>query len=168
MIKTFNSTRISDEDCIKIINSYESKLSLQENDIRRQSNFHETNKDSWLFKLINQFIKNTIGNKYFLIERVTILKYTSGDFFLTHRDGDWNSSLSNYKLPYHFYGGLELNEKAEYEGGEFYINSSTVEHRKGRLFTHGFSDLHGVKKVKSGIRWSLHFLIGGPNIQSLI
>lgn len=158
MISTFDNLLISNDECNKIKDYYESRLTLQENNIRKQKNYHETDIDSWLFKLIDNLINVNIGNQYSLLERVTILKYELGDFFLKHTDGIWNSTLSN-NLPFHFYGGVELSQKTEFEGGEFYIKDKNVEYRKGRLFTHGFQDSHGVNEVKKGTRWSLHFLI---------
>ena len=167
MIKTFNKLLLSEKECSKIKSYYDSKLSLEENEIRKQSNYHETDNNSWLFSLIDNFIKKNIGNQYDLIQRVTILKYVKGDFFLKHTDGIWNSTLDS-KLPFHFYGGVELNNKTEFEGGEFFIKDNNVEYFKGRLFTHGFEDSHGVNEVKKGTRWSLHFLITDNKPKSFI
>ena len=114
MISTFDNLLISNDECNKIKDYYESRLTLQENNIRKQKNYHETDIDSWLFKLIDNLINVNIGNQYSLLERVTILKYELGDFFLKHTDGIWNSTLSN-NLPFHFYGGVELSQKTEFE-----------------------------------------------------
>jgi hypothetical protein len=62
-------------------------------------------------------------------------------------------------MPFHFYGGVELSDKSSFSGGEFLLKGKILDFKKGRLFTHGFSDLHGVNKVKNGIRWSIHFPI---------
>ena len=70
----------------------------------------------------------------------------------------------NPSLPNHFYGGVELSERAEFTGGEFFINDKIVDFKKGRMFTHGFSDSHGVNMVTSGTRWSIHFLINNNKI----
>ena len=158
MIGTFDKVLLSNEECDKIKSLYEDKLVLREREIRRQKNYHETENNSWLHKKVGNLIQKNLGSKYSLLERVTILKYEPGDFFSKHIDGSYNTSLSK-TLPYHFYGGIELCERKEFKGGEFFIKDKNVEFKKGRLFTHGFDDSHGVKKVEEGIRWSLHFLI---------
>tara|TARA_R100000734_G_C3288259_1_gene80544 strand:+ start:222 stop:725 length:504 start_codon:yes stop_codon:yes gene_type:complete len=167
MISTYNKFILPEFVCREIKNRYESKLIFQENSIRKQKNYHETDPDSWLYNFIDDFIKKNIGNEYSLLERVTILKYEQGDFFSKHTDGIWNSTLSK-DLPIHFYGGVELSEKKEFEGGEFFIKDKKVDYLKGRLFTHGFEDSHGVEEVKKGIRWSLHFLITNYKPKALI
>ncbi len=158
MIGTYNKFILSNLECKKIKDLYVSKLIFQESSIRKQKNYHETDTNSWLYNFIDNFIKKNIGDKYSLLQRVTILKYEQGDFFLKHTDGIWNSTLSK-ELPFHFYGGIELSERKEFDGGEFFIKDKKVDYLKGRLFTHGFEDSHGVEKIKKGIRWSLHFLI---------
>ena len=158
MIDVFNNEYISEDICDKIKHEYGSKLVLQERDIRRQHVFHEKNEDSWIFKYIDKFIKTNIGKSYSLLKRVTVLKYSIGDFFDKHTDGIWNTELTD-NLPMHFYGGVELSDRHEFKGGEFFIKSKNVEFEKGRLFTHGYSDSHGVSKVTEGVRWSLPFLI---------
>jgi predicted 2-oxoglutarate/Fe(II)-dependent dioxygenase YbiX len=158
MIGTFDKLLLSDEDCNSIKLLYEDKLILRERNIRRQKNYHEIKSDSWLHEKVKNLIEQNLGEKYSLLERVTILKYEPGDFFSKHIDGSYNIGLSK-TLPYHFYGGAELCERKEFKGGEFFIKDKNVEFKKGRLFTHGFDDTHGVKKVEEGIRWSIHFLI---------
>ena len=167
MIGTFDKFILSEPECRKIKNLYESKIFLQESNIRKQKNYHEIDTNSWLYNLIDDFIKKNIGKKYSLLERVTILKYEQGDFFLKHTDGIWNNTLSK-ELPFHFYGGVELSEKKEFEGGEFFIKDKKVHYLKGRLYTHGFDDSHGVEEVKKGKRWSLHFLITDYKTKHLI
>ena len=158
MIETFDKLLLSNEECNNIKLLYENKLILVEGNIRRQKNYHELEDTSWLHKKVKKLIQENLGEKYSLLNRVTVLKYEPGDFFSKHTDGSYNTRLSK-TLPYHFYGGVELCERQEFKGGEFFIKDKNVKFKKGRLFTHGFDDSHGVKKVEEGIRWSLHFLI---------
>ena len=166
MIATFDNFLLSNEMCVEIIELYKNKVSTIQNSIRKQKNYHERNLESWLFKTIKDLVNKNLGSGYELIDRVTILKYEKGDFFLEHRDGPRNYSINN-DLPNHIYGGIELCEKDEYEGGEFFIKGNKVDYKKGRIFTHGFSDYHSITEVTSGIRWSLHFVIE-KKINSLI
>ena len=167
MIGTFDKVLLSNEECNIIKSLYEDKLVLREREIRRQKNYHEIENNSWLHKKVSNLIQKNLGNNYSLLERVTILKYEPGDFFSKHIDGSYNTSLSK-TLPYHFYGGIELCEREEFKGGEFFIKDKKVDYLKGRLFTHGFEDSHGVEEVKKGIRWSLHFLITNYKPKALI
>jgi len=64
----------------------------------------------------------------------------------------------------HFFGGAELCDNNEFNGGDFYIDGKIVEYKKGRMFTHSFNDLHEIKEVTDGTRWSVHFLIHKENL----
>lgn len=159
MIATFDKFLISDKLCDNIKLEYENKIKLI--DIykgRRQKYYHEYSEDSWIHELVNKLIHKNLGSEYKILERVTILKYDVGDYFIEHVDGPNNLKI-NKELPYHFYGGVELCNKSEFDGGDFYINGKNVDFKKGRLFTHGFNDKHGVKEIIRGTRWSIHFLI---------
>ena len=89
-----------------------------------------------MHKKVKKLIQENLGEKCSLLNRVTVLKYEPGDFFSKHTDGSYNTRLSK-TLPYHFYGGVELCERQEFKGGEFFIKDKNVKFKKGRLFTHG-------------------------------
>lgn len=163
----FDKQYISPAICKRIINEYTPKVKLVTSDIRASKNYHERNKNTWLYSFIDEFIKTNIGVEYGLIQRVTVLRYDTGDYFLTHTDGSGNA-FHNPNLQYHFYGGVELGERTDFDGGEFYIKNENVDFKKGRLFTHGFTDSHGVNTITSGTRWSIHFLIESNKPQPLI
>ena len=159
MISTFDNFLLSDEFCQRIISEYMDKVSLVEMvNRRRQKNYHEYDTSSWVHSIVNNLITENLGNSYKLLERVTILKYEIGDYFIEHVDGPGNIKMRN-ELPYHFYGGVELSEKSDFDGGEFFIKNKKVDYKKGRMFTHGFSDPHSISKLTRGTRWSIHFLI---------
>jgi predicted 2-oxoglutarate/Fe(II)-dependent dioxygenase YbiX len=163
MINIWNDFLLSDEYSNTIKLEYTNKLQPIESNIRKQKNYHILDCSSWIHDCVNELILKNIGNNYCLVDRVTILKYEVGDFFLEHEDGPSNTRL-NPNLPNHFYGGVELSERDEFIGGEFFINDKNVDFKKGRMFTHGFSDSHGVTMVTHGTRWSLHFLIKNNKI----
>lgn len=158
MIAVHNNFLLNDEYSNRIKLEYFNKLEVMESEIRKQKNYHIYDSNSWVHDCINELISKNLGSEYHLIARVTVLKYESGDFFLKHKDGPSNTKL-NPSLPNHFYGGVELSERHEFSGGEFFTNDKIVDFKKGRMFTHGFSDSHGVNMVTSGTRWSIHFLI---------
>ena len=164
MIHTFDNFLLTDSYSNKIKLEYDEKLKLIESKIRKQKNYHILDTSSWIHRCLNELISKNLGSGYYLVERVTVLKYELGDFFLNHTDGPSNTKR-NPSLPNHFYGGVELSERNEYEGGEFFINDKIVDFKKGRMFTHGFSDSHGVNMVTSGTRWSIHFLINNKQTQ---
>jgi len=165
MISTFNTFLFPDDLCKQIIMEYKDKVKLVEIvNGRRQHNYHEYDTDSWIHSVVNNLITKNLGDNYTLLERVTILRYNVGDYFIEHTDGPGNIKMKS-ELPYHFYGGVELSDNSEFKGGEFYIKGKNVEFKKGRMFTHGFSDKHGVREVIEGTRWSIHFLIY-KNIQN--
>lgn len=168
MISINNKFLLSDDVCERIKSEYEDKLTLIKSNVRQQKNHHEKNENSWIFKEIKKLVSVNLGDEYSLYNRVTILKYVKGDYFLEHSDGPSNAALrSEYgseKLKPHFFGGVELCDSNEFEGGDFYIDGKLVEYKKGRMFTHGFNDLHEVKKVTNGERWSIHFLIHKENL----
>jgi hypothetical protein len=159
MVSIFDTFLLSDDICELIKSKYADKVDLVEMvNGRRQKNYHEHNTSSWIHEIASDLIYKNLGHQFKLIDRVTILRYDIGDYFIEHVDGPGNLKLNN-KLPFHFYGGVELSERSEFIGGEFYINGKNVDYKKGRMFTHGFYDRHGVKKIEKGTRWSIHFLI---------
>ena len=163
MIAVHNNFLLNDEYSNRIKLEYFNKLEVMESEIRKQKNYHIYDSNSWVHDCVNELISKNLGSEYHLIARVTVLKYESGDFFLKHKDGPSNTKL-NPSLPNHFYGGVELSERSTFSGGEFFINDKIVDFKKGRMFTHGFSDSHGVNMVTSGTRWSIHFLINNNKI----
>lgn len=172
MILTPDSVTLTDLQCTNIINSYKDKLEhrefyLQGKLVRKQKLFSEKDHTSEIFNSINKIIKVNLGEEYLLLRRVTILRYDEGDFFAEHSDGPGNRA-NNKELPYHFYGGIELSNREDFDGGEFFIKGQNVNFKKGRLFTHGYDDLHGVREVTRGTRWSIHFLIIKNYIDKLI
>jgi len=159
MIATFDKFLLSDKICKKIISEYKDKVSLIEMvNVRRQKNYHEYDGTSWVHEVVSDLICKNLGSQYKLLERVTILRYDISDYFIEHVDGPSNTKMRN-DLSYHFYGGVELSEKSDFDGGEFFIKKKKVDYKKGRIFTHGFSDPHSVSKITRGTRWSIHFLI---------
>lgn len=168
MIDIHDSYLLSESICNKIIEEYLDKVSEIKTSRRKQKNYHEINPNSWIYREIQKLIKQNLGDDYNLIERVTILKYEVGDYFKEHTDGEWNSKLNRELPPTHFYGGIELCDKSEYDGGEFFIEGIDVEYRKGRMFTHGFSTTHGVRPVTRGTRWSIHFVVDKKIKKSII
>lgn len=155
----FDNSIISDNICDYIQQTYINKLQrVNIPKLRCQMVFNEKNKSSWLYSYVNEFVIDNMGSNYSLIERVAVLRYEKGDYFEKHTDGEWNTRL-NKELPYHFYGGVEISNKNDFEGGEFILKNNKIDFKKGRLFTHGFDTEHGVSEVTKGIRWSIHFPI---------
>jgi len=81
---------------------------------------------------------------------ITLLIYEKGDFFGEHSD---TSTYGTGILTGHYL----LND--EFEGGDFILDGEKLEKEVGELSVYGRDILHEVKKVTSGIRYSLHFFI---------
>ena len=157
-MKLYNTLLLSEESIQKIKNEYDGKLKLVTSDIRHHRGYHETNPATWVYKLVNNLIKQNMGSEYSVYTRVTILKYIEGDFFLNHIDGSHNTNLDP-NLSEHFYGGIEMSERSNFIGGEFFVSGEVVPFKTGRIVTHEFDEPHGVTKLLSGVRWSIHFPI---------
>ena len=73
-----------------------------------------------------------------------------------HKDGDYARAYLS--------GGILLNN--DYTGGEFIIEGTPLDIPIGEVFTFGRNDLHEVKPIKSGVRYSLHFhiMLKEPNL----
>ena len=96
-----NKFLLSDDICKKIISEYKDKVVLAKTDIRQQKIYHELNENSWLWNEIQKLISSNLGDSYSVYSRVTILKYTKGDYFLEHTDGPSNARIRKEK-----YGGI--------------------------------------------------------------
>jgi len=158
MQRYLNKKVVPPDICENIISIYSDKLSNIDLSYRRNKVYHETNSSSWIFNYIDNLIKENFGDEYKLLQRVTILKYESGDFFHKHTDGDWNSNLTK-NLPHHFYCGIELSKENDFNGGKFEVDGVQLEFKQGRIFTHSYNEPHEVTMVKDGVRWSIHFLV---------
>lgn len=158
---------LSDSDCNLVKELYQNKLTRIENKTRAHYKYNEFDSDTWLHRKIQSLVNDNLGNDYALVERVTVLKYKVGDYFGEHSDGPWNLKFSPGLTNSHFYAGIELSDKEDFTGGEFYIEGKDVEFLKGRMFTHGFDDTHGVKPVTDGTRWSVHFIIDNADRSTL-
>ena len=162
MIAVFNHVLFPDELHKRIKREYEDKLDYINDDLRNLYVYHERDDNSWLWKEVAPFIHKNLGINYKLIQRVAVLKYEKGGYFKEHSDGPYNSSIAEYsgkRIPYHFYGGVELSSESDFKGGEFITDGKAVEFRLGRMFTHDFDTLHEVKEVTEGTRWAIHFPI---------
>lgn len=117
-MKLYNNLLLSDASIERIKIKYGDKLELVTSDIRHHKSYHETNPSTWIYKLINDLVKKNMGDNYSIYTRVTILKYTPGDYFMNHVDGSHNTKLDPNLLE-HFYGGIELNNQDDFTGGSF-------------------------------------------------
>jgi len=158
IMDSYGNLLLSDTEIERIKSQYNNKLKLVEGDIRHHWHYHETNPTAWIYKLVDNLIKENIGSEYSIYTRVSILKYTKGDYFLEHSDGSYNTSLDP-NLSEHFYGGIEMSNFNDFMGGEFFKNGIVVPFKKGKINTHQFDEPHGVNEITSGVRWSLQFPI---------
>ena len=108
-------------------------------------------KYEWFWNDIDNLIKNNLGNNHYLSIWIIILKYKKGDYFKKHQDRvtqDDDRYLS---------GGIELSDKNDFEGANYVVKNKVMEFERGKLFTHGVTEMHEITECKNGTRWSLHF-----------
>ena len=118
----FGKVLLSDEDCDSIKELYKDKLVRIEDrnafPARAHHKYNETDPDSWLHKTVQSLITSNLGDDYYLIQRVTVLRYRINDIFGDHYDGSWNVQSNKLLTENHFYGGVELSNREDFKGGE--------------------------------------------------
>jgi len=148
-------------DVSKILETYKTGV-FTENTLNFdiKAGYYKPKKNKWVslhsipeFSFVKNIIEEDlkkIDETYRVGNFVTLLVYERGDFFAEHKDEDKpnNSSII-------LSGGYLLND--DYEGGEFIIEGKELNVKVGELFLFGRDVYHEVKKVKRGIRYSLHF-----------
>jgi len=145
------------------------------NDWSKYYDFHNDNwkKNVWLnignlkeFSFVKEIINQDltkINKEYFVSDWITFLIYKENDFFGLHKD-TMQYRKSEKKILYS--AGYLLNDK--FDGGEFLINNQKIQKNVGELFFFDRKTPHEVTKIKSGIRYSLHFVIETFNKKIII
>jgi len=105
----------------------------------------------WVRDDINSLIKKNLGDNFYLNNWLVVLKYEVGDYFALHHDAGYLRRWSS--------GGVELNDKSQYKGGDFIFGDEVLDVVPGQLFTHKVDEFHELTEITSGTRYSLHFSI---------
>jgi len=156
-----NKFLLSDDICKKIISEYKDKVVLAKTDIRQQKIYHELNENSWLWNEIQKLISSNLGDSYSVYSRVTILKYTKGDYFLEHKD-DVDKTGSD---PRFFTVTIQLTPSDKYIGGDVVVDRKNIIDKKiGSAALWGSNIIHEVKNIQEGSRNSLVFFISSKHI----
>jgi hypothetical protein len=148
------SYKLSNEYCDDIINHLNDLVEDFQTFDRKYKRFiiHQNNEEyKYLWNDIDLLIKNNFGNNHYLSIWIIVLRYDVGDYFLPHMDR-YNQDDDRYLS-----GGVELSNKSDFEGGEFIVNNLITPFERGKLITHKVTELHEIKPIISGTRWSLHF-----------
>lgn len=162
----YNVLDIADITASEIISYYEDKVVESKDKVRRCKEYNETNKDSFLYQYCEKFIQINIDQDHFILDRIKVLRYDEGDYFKSHTDGYHNSK--NKSLDYHFYGGVELSDEKDFEGGKFIHKGKERSFKKGVLVLHKHDEEHEVTPVTKGTRWSIHFPITNKRGKTLL
>ena len=125
-------------------------------------------KTKWIFDRIESFFSRAVGiNLKCHIKGCQLYRYDEGDSFPKHidlvpgfKDRRWNI-------------GVHLNE--DYEGGEYYCWEGDVENNKymivpkniGTICVYHSRQLHEIKKISKGSRWSLVIKIHSEEISEV-
>jgi hypothetical protein len=153
---SYNSHFLNIEYCNKVI-EYFDNLNQYKKDIdslKSVSRFYVSGEDEenqWIRDDVNNLVKQNLGNEYYINSWLVVLKYEKGDYYHLHDDASYIRRWSS--------GGVELNDKSEYQGGEFVFGDEVLDVIPGQLFTHTDKEFHEVKEITSGTRYSLHFNI---------
>lgn len=144
------------EYCDSIINQFSKNNLIEKFEAhdRKYNRFiiYQNNEEyKYLWNDIDLLIKNNFGNNHYLSIWIIVLKYDIGDYFLPHTDRP-NQDDDRY-----ISGGIELSNEDDFKGGEFIVKNIKIPFHRGKLITHKVTDIHEIKPVISGTRWSLHF-----------
>lgn len=104
-------------------------------------------------ELINFLLNrlSNIGIKSILNNQVKITKYIEGDFFAPHRDFKKTDKFgSTYKTLV-----IQLSELSDYTGGDLYVKNIPQSKEQGSYSLFLSSDIHEIKQIDSGTRFSL-------------
>ncbi len=121
---------------------------------------------NFVFDAITEDIKK-INQDYVLSQdEYRLLIYQVGDFFKPHVDGITYSESNISSINNVLSGGYILNNN--FKGGEFYLNKKKLKTNIGKIFTFGRNEIHEVKPVTEGIRYSIHFAVNSSKIKETI
>lgn len=110
----------------------------------------------WLFNKLQIFFEETYGLKFVNnISTCQLYKYETGDMFKKHIDLAIDYPKRRYNL------GVNLNE--DFEGGEYYCWAENIEDdtiqtipkNAGTICVYHSRQLHEIKEITKGVRWSL-------------
>jgi predicted 2-oxoglutarate/Fe(II)-dependent dioxygenase YbiX len=116
-------------------------------------------------ELINFILSrlSKIGIKSILNNQVKITKYIEGDFFAPHRDfKSTNKFGSTYKTLV-----IRLSESADYTGGDLYVKNIPQSKEQGSYSLFLSSDIHEIKRIDSGTRFSLTIFLYESDFSSV-
>jgi hypothetical protein len=104
-----------------------------------------------------------IGIKSILNNQVKITKYIEGDFFAPHRDFKNTDKFgSTYKTLV-----IQLSESSDYTGGDLYVKNIPPSKEQGSYSLFLSSDIHEIKRIDSGIRFSLTIFLYESDFSSV-
>jgi hypothetical protein len=163
-----SSVIFSKEDCDFIKSYWDDSVSL--NTPRSSYKIDEVNTLSFKRKVKGHYIDyNDITLLNFIFKRlkkinikpisrssseaqlsVKIAKYTKGDYFEPHHDFNFYGKGAIYKTLV-----IQLSDPSTYTGGDLYVKDIPQPREQGSYSLFLSSDIHEVKLVKDGIRFSL-------------
>lgn len=116
-------------------------------------------------ELINFLLSrlSNIGIKSILNNQVKITKYIEGDYFAPHRDSKKTNKFgSTYKTLV-----IQLSESSDYTGGDLYVKNIPQPKEQGSYSLFLSSDIHEVKRIDNGIRFSLTIFLYESDFSSV-
>jgi predicted 2-oxoglutarate/Fe(II)-dependent dioxygenase YbiX len=104
-----------------------------------------------------------IGIKSILNNQVKITKYIEGDFFAPHRDFKSTDKFgSTYKTLV-----IRLSDSSDYTGGDLYVKNIPQTKEQGSYSLFLSSDIHEIKRIDSGTRFSLTIFLYESDFSSV-
>jgi hypothetical protein len=116
-------------------------------------------------ELINFILSrlSKIGIKSILNNQVKITKYIEGDFFAPHRDFKSTDKFgSTYKTLV-----IRLSDSSDYTGGDLYVKNIPQSKEQGSYSLFLSSDIHEIKRIDSGTRFSLTIFLYESDFSSV-
>lgn len=110
-----------------------------------------------LLKRVQSTIKSTYNHEQLYADCFHLVRWDIGDFQLPHADAE-NPHGASHPYPWREYGCI-LYLHNDFQGGEIFFptHNLTLKPAGGTLvfFSGTLDDLHGVKKIESGVRYNL-------------
>jgi predicted 2-oxoglutarate/Fe(II)-dependent dioxygenase YbiX len=122
---------------------------------RKVKGYYIDYKDS---TLLNFVLKRLSKINIKSIRSVKIAKYSKGDYFEPHHDFNFYGKGAIYKTLV-----IQLSDPSTYVGGDLYVKDVPQSREQGSYSLFLSSDIHEVKIIEKGIRFSLTIFLNESN-----
>jgi len=158
----FQNRLLTKSDCDYILSFWDDSLSTGSTKYLKQK-IDDKNTITFRTKVSGHYIDiNNIELNNFLLQKlksigvisipsgVKLAKYSKGDYFEPHHDFNYYGTGALYKTLV-----IQLSDSSSYKGGDLYVKDIPQPREQGSFSLFYSSDIHEVKILEEGIRFSL-------------